>query len=124
MLMIDRVLDVETGKRGVAIKNVTANEPHFQGHFPGNPVMPGVLLIEALAQFGGIVVTGVDTPPRVGFLAGINEAKFRRMVRPGDQLRLEVEVLSSRRLFNKIKGVATVDGEVVAEAEILFVFES
>jgi len=122
-LMIDRVDELIPEKRGVGIKNVTINEPHFLGHFPGNPIMPGVLIIEALAQLGGIVVTGAERK-RIGLLAGVNGARFRRPVRPGDQLRLEVEVLSAKRMLGKVRGVARVNGEVAAEAEILFLFES
>jgi len=125
-LMIDRVLELEPGKRGVAIKNVTVNEPHFQGHFPDDPIMPGVLILEAMAQLGGLVTDHSredSATPRVGFLAAIDKARFRRAVRPGDQLRLEVEALAVRRSLGKVRGVATVDGQTAAEAEILFVME-
>ena len=130
LLMLDKIVSVEPGKKGVALKNVTNNEPHFQGHFPGNPVMPGVLILEALAQLGGIVAAmpaeadGADQAPLLGFLAGVDKAKFRKVARPGDQLRLEVEVLSARRTLRKIKGVASVDGQIVAEANITFAFDA
>lgn len=125
-LMIDKVVELVPGKRAVAIKHVTFNEPHFQGHFPGNPVMPGVLMCEALAQLGGIVTSEIDGPrdkPRMGFLAGIDKVRFRRMVTPGDVLKLEVEVLVFRKLIGKIKGVASVEGETAVEAEVTFVLE-
>lgn len=125
-LMLDRVLEVEPGKRGVAFKNVTSNEPHFLGHFPGNPIMPGVLIVEAMAQLGGLVTSlgaHPDGTMPLGFLAAIDKVKFRRMVRPGDELRLEVEVISAKKQLGKIHGRATVDGDVAAEGDILFVFD-
>jgi 3-hydroxyacyl-[acyl-carrier-protein] dehydratase len=125
-LLVDRVERIQKHESAVGIKNVTFNEPHFQGHFPGNPVMPGVLMCEALAQLGGIVTSEVDGPrdkPRMGFLAGIDKVRFRRMVTPGDVLKLEVEVIAFRRLIGKIKGVASVDGETAVEAEVTFVLE-
>lgn len=125
-LMVDRVLELEPGVRGVGIKNVTVNEPQFNGHFPGNPVMPGVLIVEALAQLGGIVVSAADGEGlgRIGYLAGANNVRFRRIVRPGDQLRLEVETIVRRKTLGRVMGTATVDGEVAAQGEITFVFES
>jgi 3-hydroxyacyl-[acyl-carrier-protein] dehydratase len=120
-LLIDKVVELEEGKRAVAIKNVTMNEPHFQGHFPGIPIMPGVLIIEALAQVG--VVMALRMPASEGkivLFAGIDAVRFRRPVVPGDQLRLEVETVWLRGALGKMKGKATVDGEVAAEGEFMF----
>jgi UDP-3-O-[3-hydroxymyristoyl] N-acetylglucosamine deacetylase/3-hydroxyacyl-[acyl-carrier-protein] dehydratase len=120
-LLIDRVLDVEPGKRVVALKNVTINEPFFQGHFPGHPIMPGVLVIEALAQAGGILLLNTVEEPetKVVYFMGIDGARFRRPVLPGDQLRFELDMLVNRRGICKMKGKATVDGEPVTEAELM-----
>ena len=121
MLLVDRVLEIEEGKRIVCIKNVTANEEFFQGHFPGAPVMPGVLIVEAMAQCGAVLVLR-DIPDRANKLflfGGVDKARFRRPVVPGDQLRMEVEILARRSNSVKIRGVATVDGKVVAEADML-----
>ena len=115
-LMIDKVVEWEPGKRVVCIKNVSFNEPQFQGHFPENPIMPGVLITEALAQAGVFLVS--DTPAagkKVPVLTGIDEAKFRKQVRPGDQLRLEIDLERMRRGFGRFKCRATVDGELAAE---------
>jgi len=120
-LLIDRIVELEEGKRAVAIKNVTMNEPHFTGHFPDQPIMPGVLIIEALAQVG--VVMALRTPATEGKLvlfAGIDGVRFRRPVVPGDQLRLEVETVWVRGALGKMKGKATVNGEVAAEGEFMF----
>ncbi|WP_353948964.1 3-hydroxyacyl-ACP dehydratase FabZ [Sporolactobacillus sp. Y61] len=120
-LLVDNVLEVEEGKRAVGIKNVTANEPFFTGHFPDYPVMPGVLIVEALAQVSGIAVLHQGTAEKMlPLYAGIDKCRFKRQVRPGDQLRLESEILRFRSGFAKAKGVATVDGEVACEAEMLF----
>lgn len=117
-LLVDRVLEKETGKRIVAIKNVTMNEPHFQGHFPGFPIMPGVLIVEAMAQVAGLMVMekGADSIP---MFASIDNVKFKTPVRPGDQLRFEVEVVKIKGSFVRTAGKATVDGKVVAEAEFM-----
>jgi UDP-3-O-[3-hydroxymyristoyl] N-acetylglucosamine deacetylase/3-hydroxyacyl-[acyl-carrier-protein] dehydratase len=119
-LLVDRILEVEPGKRIVGIKNVTINEPFFQGHFPGHPVMPGVLILEALAQVGGILVLGHVPEPekKVMYFTSVNNVKWRKPVKPGDQLRLEAEVLQIRGMMCKMSGVAKVDGQVVAEAEM------
>jgi beta-hydroxyacyl-ACP dehydratase FabZ len=120
-LLVDRVLEIEPGKSIVAIKNVTMNEPFFQGHFPGAPVMPGVLIIEALAQAGAVLLLS-DIPDRASklvYFTGIDEARFRRPVVPGDQVRLSMEVLKLRARTCKMRGRAEVDGELAAEAEIM-----
>ncbi len=121
-LLVDRVLSIEPGKRVVAIKNVTVNEPFFQGHFPGHPIMPGVLLCEAMAQAGGVLVFQTD-PERMQrylvYLAGLDNVKFRRPVVPGDQVRLELEVVKRRQPIWRFKGQALVGDAVAAEAEIL-----
>ena len=118
ILLVDRVLEMEPKKRIVAIKNVTANEQIFLGHFPGKPVLPGVFLIEGMAQAGGLLLLH-DLPNREGkllYFAGIEEARFRRPVVPGDQVRYEIEVLRLRSTFCKVAGKALVDGELAAEA--------
>ena len=119
-LLVDRVLEVEPGKRIVALKNVTINEPFFAGHFPGRPVVPGVLLVEGMAQAGGLLLLG-DVPDRASKLvlfAGIEAAKFRRPVVPGDQIRYEIEVLRLRSTYCKLAGKVMVDGQLAAEAII------
>jgi beta-hydroxyacyl-ACP dehydratase FabZ len=123
MLLVDRVLEIEAGKRIVGLKNVTANEQFFQGHFPGAPVMPGVLIVEAMAQCAAILFLQ-DLPERDSKLflfGGIDKARFRRPVVPGDQLILECETVQKRSNTVRMKGVARVDGNVVAEAEMLSV---
>jgi 3-hydroxyacyl-[acyl-carrier-protein] dehydratase len=120
-LLIDRVIDLVPGQRIVAIKNVTINEPFFQGHFPGAPVMPGVLIIEALAQAGAALLMS-DVPDRATkliYFTGIDGARFRRPVVPGDQLRLTMDLLKLRSRTCKMHGRAEVDGELAAEAEIM-----
>ena len=121
MLLVDRVLEIESGKRIVAIKNVTANEQFFQGHFPGAPVMPGVLIIEAMAQCCAILFLR-DLPDRdrkLFLFGGVDKARFRKPVFPGDQLRLECNLLQKRSSSLKMHGTATVEGSIVAEAEML-----
>ncbi len=120
-LLVDRIVELEPRKRIVGIKQVTANEPFFQGHFPGTPVMPGVLQIEALAQVGAILALREldDRAERIPFLAGIDKCRFRRPVVPGDSLRLEVTPIRSSWKIQKMLGVAMVDGQITAEAEIL-----
>jgi 3-hydroxyacyl-[acyl-carrier-protein] dehydratase len=122
-LLVDRVLELEEGKRAVGIKNVSANEEFFNGHFPDYPVMPGVLIVEALAQVSAVVMlTKEGNQGRLGLLAGIDNCRFKRQVKPGDQLRLEVEITRLKGPIGKGKGIATVDGELVCEAEIVFAF--
>jgi beta-hydroxyacyl-ACP dehydratase FabZ len=121
-LLVDRIVELEES-RIVGIKNVTANEPYFPGHFPGNPVMPGVLIVEAMAQVAGVLVLKPmpDRHSKVVMLAKIDEAKFIRPVRPGDQLRLEITMLHLRPTRAKMTAVATVDGVKVAEAALMCV---
>ena len=119
-LLVDRILEIEENKRVVGIKNVTINEPFFQGHFPGHPIMPGVLIVEAMAQVGGMLLLGTLEEPdtKVVYFMSIDNIKFRKPVRPGDQLVFEVEMVQVRGKIAKTRGVARVDGEVVAEAEM------
>ena len=124
-LLVDKVIESDGGMRQVAIKNVTVNEPFFQGHFPGYPIMPGVLQIEAIAQAAGVMALdhADKSEAKVDFdtiLMSIDSAKFRRAVRPGDQLRIETKIVSHRRNMAKISGVITVDGENVTEATMMF----
>lgn len=120
-LLVDRILEVEKGKRIVGIKNVTFNEEFFQGHFPGNPVMPGVLIIEAMAQVAAIGLLGVipEHEKKLLYLSAVDRCKFRRPVVPGDQLRIEAEILNLKTRVCKCRAVATVNGQVCAEAELL-----
>jgi 3-hydroxyacyl-[acyl-carrier-protein] dehydratase len=120
-LLVDRILELEEGKRAIGIKNVTANEEFFNGHFPEFPVMPGVLIVEALAQVGAVaMLVKEENKGRLAFFAGIDNCRFKRQVVPGDQLRLEVEMTRVRGTFGKGKAVATVEGELVCEVEIMF----
>lgn len=119
-LLVDRVVEFDPDRRIVGIKNVTVNEPFFQGHFPGRPVMPGVLILEAMAQVGGLLAfksLGAATRPVV-YLTGVDGAKFRKPVVPGDRLRLEIDVVKKRPPFWKMAGKAMVDSELVCEAEV------
>ena len=116
-LLVDRIIELEPGKRAVGLKAVTANEPQFTGHFPGRPIMPGVLMVEALAQTAGLAVMTLDAyRGKLGLFAGIDDCRFRRMVVPGDTLLLKVEVEKLRGMFGRVRGVASVDGEVAVEA--------
>ncbi|MBU1026753.1 MAG: acyl-ACP--UDP-N-acetylglucosamine O-acyltransferase, partial [Candidatus Margulisbacteria bacterium] len=120
-LLIDRVIELEEGKRAVAIKNVTMNEPFFQGHFPNHPVMPGVLIVEAIAQAGVVMaLTSLNSEGKIVYFAGIDSVRFRKPVVPGDQLKIEVEVLWVRGGLGKMKGKASVEGKVVTEGEFTF----
>lgn len=119
MLLVDRVVECDEAKRIVAIKNVTINEPFFQGHFPGAPVMPGVLQIEAMAQTGGVLLNRMGgTGRRLPYFLAIDKAKFRRVIRPGDQMRIEVEFLNVRSKVVKFSGRVYVDGNLASEAEL------
>ncbi|MBO0348501.1 3-hydroxyacyl-ACP dehydratase FabZ [Phormidium pseudopriestleyi FRX01] len=120
--LVDRIIDYVPGKRAVGIKNVTFNEPHFQGHFPGRPIMPGVLIVEAMAQVGGVVLTQFPGMEGSLFLfAGIDKVRFRRQVIPGDQLVMTAEILRvSQRRIAKMHARAEVDGQLVTEGELLF----
>ena len=120
--LIDRVIENVPGKKAVALKNVTINEPQFQGHFPERPLMPGVLIVESMAQVGGIIVTQMpDLPKGLFVFAGINNVKFRRPVVPGDQLVITCNLLSiKRQRFGKVKGEAHVDGKLVCSGELMF----
>jgi UDP-3-O-[3-hydroxymyristoyl] N-acetylglucosamine deacetylase/3-hydroxyacyl-[acyl-carrier-protein] dehydratase len=120
-LLVDRIIEVEGTTRIVGIKNVTINEPFFQGHFPGHPIMPGVLIIEAMAQVGGMLLLGTieDPDQKVVYFMSLDNVKFRRPVLPGDQLRCELEMVQNRGRTCRMKGMAYVDGNVVAEAEMM-----
>ena len=121
-LLVDRILEMN-GKRVVGLKNVTINEPFFQGHFPGHPVMPGVLIVEAMAQAGGLLLMSLvpqeDHAGKVIYFMSLDAVKFRRPVVPGDQLRFDIEMLKFGGKTCRMKGIATVDGAVVAEAEMM-----
>jgi 3-hydroxyacyl-[acyl-carrier-protein] dehydratase len=121
LLLIDRIIEMEPKTRIVAIKNVTFNEPHFTGHFTGFPIMPGVLIVEAMAQAGGaLLLTEIpDRDTKLMVFTGIDDAKFRRPVVPGDQLRIEVTVLNWRTSAVRMRGIATVEGKVACEATIM-----
>ncbi|QSQ09105.1 3-hydroxyacyl-[acyl-carrier-protein] dehydratase FabZ [Koleobacter methoxysyntrophicus] len=120
-LLVDRILEMEPGVRAVGIKNVTINEPFFQGHFPGNPIMPGVLIVEALAQVGAAALLSVEeNRGKLGIFTGIDKLRFRKQVIPGDQLRLEVQVLKIKGPMGKAKASAAVNGEIAAEGELMF----
>ncbi len=120
-LLVDRVLELEPGKRAVGLKNVTVNEAFFMGHFPGNPIMPGVLIAEAMAQVGGVLLLATTgNRGKLAFFAGIDKLRFRRPVVPGDQLITEVTLLRSKADVGRVGVVGRVEGQVVAEGEYLF----
>jgi len=120
-LLVDKITEMEVGKHAKGIKNVTVNEEYFNGHFPGFPVMPGVLMLEALAQVAGVALLSQEEyKGRLAFFTGIDNARFRKQVRPGDTLEMEINVLSVRRGFVKVKAVAQVEGSVVCEADMMF----
>ncbi|GAF15419.1 (3R)-hydroxymyristoyl-[acyl carrier protein] dehydratase [Bacillus sp. JCM 19046] len=125
-LLVDKVVELEAGKRAVGIKNVTVNEEFFNGHFPDYPVMPGVLIVEALAQVSGICVAKANeasNTTKIGLFAAIDGCKFKRPVRPGDQLKLEIEITRIKGPVAKATGTAYVDGEVAAKADMTFAFK-
>ena len=123
ILLVDRILELTPGKRVVGLKNVTINEPFFQGHFPGHPIMPGVLIIEAMAQVGGMLLMsyfeGQNVEDKVVYFMSLDNVKFRRPVVPGDQIRFELEMVQFRGKTCKMKGVGFVDGQIVAEADMM-----
>jgi len=120
-LLVDRILTLEPGKRAVGLKNITANEPFFQGHFPQRSIMPGVLIIEIMAQVGGVMILSLEEHQgKLAYIGTVDNAKFRRPVVPGDTLEVEVELLRLRGNAGKVKCVARVGGEEAAEAEIMF----
>ena len=120
-LLVDRILELDPGKRAVGIKNVTANEPFFQGHFPQRAVMPGVLIIEAMAQVGGVMILSVEEHKgKLAYLGTLDGVKFRRPIVPGDTLEMEAELLRVRSNMGKVRCTARVNGQEVAKAEIMF----
>ena len=124
-LFVDKIIEIEKDKRIVGIKNITGKEEFFKGHFPGNPIMPGVLIIEALAQVGGILLFNKkESLNRSAYFVGLNNARFRKAVIPGDMLRLEVDIVKIRSRIVQLHGVAKINSEVVAEADIMFGFMS
>jgi 3-hydroxyacyl-[acyl-carrier-protein] dehydratase len=120
-LLVDRILELEPGKRGVGVKNVSVNEPFFQGHFPSYPVMPGVLIVEALAQVGAVAILSSEAfKGKLALFAGIDNVRFKRQVKPGDTLRLEVELSQIRRGIGLGSGSAAVDGDLACKGEFIF----
>lgn len=120
-LLVDRILELEPGKRAVGLKNVSANEPQFTGHFPERPLMPGVLMVEAMAQVGGLILLSLpEHRGKLAVFAGIDNVRFRRMVIPGDQLIISAELLKVRANIGRVKVSATVDGRTVTDGELLF----
>lgn len=125
-ILVDRILELEPNKRVVGLKNVSINEPFFQGHFPGTPIMPGVLILEAMAQTSGVLAIASLEKGKEGalmYFMGLDQVKFRKMVVPGDQLIMELKVLKQRAKIMKLEGVARVDGQTVAEAQLMATIE-
>lgn len=125
-LLVDRIIELDPGTRAVGIKNVTVNEPFFQGHYPERPIMPGVLITEAMAQVGGLIFSDVEgvPPGAVPLLAGVDGMRFKRVVVPGDQLRIEATVQWFRKGVARVSATATVDDEVAAAGELMFAMRS
>lgn len=120
-LLVDRILECDNEKRIVGLKNLTINEPFFQGHFPGQPVMPGVLQMEAMAQVAGILLNKLfGAQGKISYFAAIDNARFRRPVVPGDQLRMEIEIIKAKTRLSKVHAKAFVDGTLVSEADLMF----
>ncbi|KGG80956.1 hydroxymyristoyl-ACP dehydratase [Caloranaerobacter azorensis H53214] len=120
-LLVDKIIEIEGGKKAVGIKNVTINEPFFQGHFPGNPIMPGVLIVEAMAQVGAVAVLSLEeNKGKLAVFAGIDNARFKKQVKPGDTLRMEVELISFRRGIGKAEAIAYVGDEVACKGILMF----
>lgn len=125
-ILVDRILELELNKRVVGLKNVSINEPFFQGHFPGTPIMPGVLILEAMAQTSGVLAIASLKKGKEGalmYFMGLDQVKFRKMVVPGDQLIMELKVLKQRAKIMKLEGVARVDGQTAAEAQLMATIE-
>jgi 3-hydroxyacyl-[acyl-carrier-protein] dehydratase len=126
-ILVDRILELEAGKKAVGLKNVTINEPFFQGHFPGTPIMPGVLILEAMAQTGGVLAIqsmGLKGKKALMYFMGLDQVKFRKPVVPGDQLIMELTVLKQRAKIMKLAATAKVDGQIVAEAHLMATIEA
>jgi 3-hydroxyacyl-[acyl-carrier-protein] dehydratase len=126
-ILVDRILELEAGKKAVGLKNVTINEPFFQGHFPGTPIMPGVLILEAMAQTGGVLAIqsmGLKGKKALMYFMGLDQVKFRKPVVPGDQLIMELTVLKQRAKIMKLAATAKVDGQIVAEAQLMATIEA
>ena len=120
-LLVDRIIECDNEKRIVGLKNLTVNEPFFQGHFPGRPVMPGVLQMEAMAQVAGILLNKLfGAQGKISYFAAIDKARFRRPVVPGDQLRIEIEIINAKQRLSKVNAKAFVDGNLVSEADLMF----
>lgn len=120
-LLVDKILEIETGKKAVGLKNVTINEPFFQGHFPGNPIMPGVLIVEAMAQVGGIAILSMEEHKgKLAVFTGIEKMKFRKQVVPGDTLIMEAELIAFKMGIGKAKVCAKVEGKIAAQGEVMF----
>lgn len=120
-LLVDRIIEIEYGKKAIGIKNVTANEPFFQGHFPGNPIMPGVLIVEAMAQVGAVSILGMEEHKgKLAVFTGIDGMRFKRQVIPGDTLRMEVEMIAMKRGIGKAKAEAYVGEELAAAGQLMF----